>query len=196
MKKLLIIMLIFFITPVYAGALYDGTGSRPIYFSFGFGYAYNNYDDSLTNTLNEIDRIGGYLNVGIYLPVAEQILVGGVFNISFDKLVDSNDAYNYLYVNNGLISGSVLYYPSKIEDGFYFRGDIGLSYAKVNFSDNRDLRKDSLDLGAGFLVGLGYSIPLMSRSLSFDLFVSHRQIFNSENESSSTTFGGGISVMF
>ncbi len=198
MRKLLIMALTVFVlsTPVYAGGFYDTPELRPAYFNIGLGYAYNKYDGEIIEAPDGTDKIAGYLDLGVYVPMNEQMLVGGVFNASFDRLTDSHNSDTYSQMNTYLFGGSVLYYLNRVEEGLYFRGDIGFSYASITFSIDGHEGTGSSDWGMGFLVGAGYQIPFDYMSLGVNLFLSRKQILDDDNEHSATTVGAGLSVMF
>ncbi len=198
MRKLLIMALTVFVlsTPIYAGGFYDVPELRPAYFNIGLGYAYNKYDGKILKEADGTNKIAGYLDLGVYVPMNEQLLIGGIFNLSFDRLTDSNDSDTYLQMNTYLLGGSVLYYLKRVEEGLYFRGDIGFSYASGTISINGHEDSGSSDWGMGFLVGAGYQIPFDYLSLGFNLFLSRKQIFDDDKEASATTVGVGVSLMF
>jgi hypothetical protein len=76
-------------------------------------------------------------------------------------------------------------------DGFFVRGDFGISKAVVSVSVNNVSERASSESGSGYLLGVGYGIPMSSRTrLVFGINTTSRKIDSETFKSTQFTVGG------
>ena len=112
-----------------------------------------------------IDRTELALDMfGFYFPVdvLENSAAGFVINGSTDSLTDTfGNSVNFNTYLYGLSFMSFL--GSEIGDGLFVRGDFGIAKAVVS-STGRFNSSTSSESGTGYLLGVGFGIPLSSQA--------------------------------
>ena len=140
-------------------------------------------------TIPGVDRTKtGYDLFGFYWPHNSHTMMGFVISGSSDRIEDSFG--NYIQVNQNLYGFSTMhFFGREIGDGFYVRGDIGLANASV---DTNFLGTATSDTGTGFLLGMGYALPVSEQSrILFGFSLANKSI-ESENYSTTTFTIGGL----
>ena len=135
-----------------------------------------------------MERSQGAIDMfGFYWPINNHSIGGFVISGSFDRLQDNFD--DYFQINQYLYGASGMhFFGEEIGDGFFLRGDIGFS--KSSFQSNF-LADDESDYGSGYLLGVGYGIPI-SWNTRFLITVtySNKTIEGDNYASSAITVGG------
>lgn len=164
------------------------------YSYWAIGLASHNYSDDMENMIDAaesipgVERSQGAIDMfGFYWPINNHSIGGFVISGSFDRLQDNFD--DYFQINQYLYGASGMhFFGEEIGDGFFLRGDIGFS--KSSFQSNF-LADDESDYGSGYLLGVGYGIPI-SWNTRFLITVtySNKTIEGDNYTSSAITVGG------
>lgn len=164
------------------------------YSYWAIGLASHNYSDDMENMIDAaeskpgMERSQGAIDMfGFYWPINNHSIGGFVISGSFDRLQDNFD--DYFQINQYLYGASGMhFFGEEIGDGFFLRGDIGFS--KSSFQSNF-LADDESDYGSGYLLGVGYGIPI-SWNTRFLITVtySNKTIEGDNYTSSAITVGG------
>ena len=164
------------------------------YSYWAIGLASHNYSDDMENMIDAaesipgVERSQGAIDMfGFYWPINNHSIGGFVISGSFDRLQDNFD--DYFQINQYLYGASGMhFFGEEIGDGFFLRGDIGFS--KSSFQSNF-LADDESDYGSGYLLGVGYGIPI-SWNTRFLITVtySNKTIEGDNYASSAITVGG------
>lgn len=164
------------------------------YSYWAIGLASHNYSDDMENMIDTaesipgVERSQGAIDMfGFYWPINNHSIGGFVISGSFDRLQDNFD--DYFQINQYLYGASGMhFFGEEIGDGFFLRGDIGFS--KSSFQSNF-LADDESDYGSGYLLGVGYGIPI-SWNTRFLITVtySNKTIEGDNYTSSAITVGG------
>ncbi len=143
---------------------------EPWYFKFGLGYVGIKYSSELQNEVETIENVDGVsrssiaIDFGFYFLIDNNSIAGFNINSISDTFEREGkeftiDSYNYAL--------SYMYFPKKVRDGFYFRGDLGISKGVV---DGDGVSKYTTDNGLGYGIGLGYSFELGGTGLMLEIF--------------------------
>jgi opacity protein-like surface antigen len=165
------------------------------YSYWSLGIADHQYEEPLDSTIKSIDAVPGVSRsevavdmLGFYWPVGDQssTIVGFVINGSADRL---DDSYDYIQINHYLYGASVMhFFGQEPGDGFFVRGDFGIAKASVTDSFGYSSTSDS---GTGYLIGIGYGIPMSSDSrLLLSVTSSTRSIEDEDYSAIAFTVGG------
>lgn len=165
------------------------------YTYWGLGLASHEYEEPLESAVNDTEALPGVSRsqvaldlFGFYWPFGNQsqTIAGFVMSGSGDRLEDN---YDYYQINHHLYGASVMHFFGKeIGDGLFVRGDLGI--AKVSVTDSFGYESVS-ENGSGFLLGLGYSIPMSSESrLMFTLSSSNHRVEGHEYNAIAFKVGG------
>lgn len=190
MKKLLLIALLW--CPLQAFA-----AEEDWYFYWSFGFADNKYPENLDTVLDAlesspgVDRMqGGMDMLGFYWPVQDRLNLGFAISGTWDSF---DTPIGDLQYNQYLYAASVMkFFGKEIGDGFFLRGDLGFARATVTADTIFGSYEDASGTGMGFLLGVGYAIPVSEESrvmLSFN--VSNKDI-DGENWSAVSFNIGGL----
>lgn len=175
LKKLLLVIFLSVVIPIQ-NAKAD-VESWYTYWSFGFADV--DYPGDLDTVMEQVDALPGIdrykigLDLfGFYWPLADQkTMMGFVVNVVSDTL--DSAAYDESFSIDSYLYGlsAMKFFGSEIGDGFLLRGDIGLTYAKASYTLGSTTTSDTSDTGMGYLIGVGYGIPVSGQSrviLSFN----------------------------
>lgn len=137
------------------------------YTYWGFGFVGHTYEEPLNSLVEFADGLPGVTRTqtatdlfGFYWPVLQdKTALGFVISGSSDRLdVDSE----YVSISQSLFGASVMhFFGDEIGDGFFLRGDLGVSSLVVDSSFGEPVSSDS---GSGILLGAGYGIPVSGDS--------------------------------
>jgi len=110
--------------------------------------------------------------IRIHFPLNKHWLLG--FGSSLSMMLTTEPGMYYqteiLYMFY-LHTISIHFFPSQIGDGFFFRGDLGLTQTTISFSGE----SETSNMALGFLIGAGYAQPLSDEtSLLFQLSYKYR----------------------
>lgn len=189
MKKILAVILFTIFLPLSASAEVESW-----YTYWAIGLANPDYPGTLNSDINTLDSIPGvnrtktgYDMFGFYWPHQNNDMLGFVVSGASDRLEDSLN--NYIQINQYLYSFSAMrFFGKEIGDGFYVRGDIGLAKANI---DTNFAGSATSNTGTGFLLGLGYAIPVSEQSrFMFGISLSHKSIESESYSATSFTIGG------
>jgi hypothetical protein len=204
MRRFLVltILAIMLSIPVYAGSFDDsssnGENIRDYYFSFGLGTSFNKYNDEPMGDSNA-DKTSIFIDFAFYIPMDEHLLVGATISGAADRFTDPDNSDNFYQVNTYLFGGSALYFLNYIEEGLFFRGDLGFSKMAISYEINGHSDSASTDKwGLGVLAGVGYSMPFETFSLTGNLLFSHKEILDSKQDEdlTVTTVSLSLGVLF
>jgi hypothetical protein len=144
-----------------------GSKNESWYTYWGLGWSRPDYHhQGISDSLSSLKSIPGVSNVGLnldllgfYFPVNyHQTAIGFIWNYVGDRY--SKDGASIQF-NQHLLSFSTMHFLTRnIGDGFFVRGDLGLSRYVVNYDFNRRSETETSSFGWGALAGLGYAIPL------------------------------------
>jgi hypothetical protein len=165
------------------------------YTYWGLGIADHQYEEPFDSEIKSVESFSDVTHaevaldtMGFYWPVGDQssTIVGFAISGSGDRL---DDGYDYIQINHYLYGASVMHFFGREPgDGFFVRGDYGI--AKVSVTDSFD-NYSSSDNGTGYLIGVGYGIPVSSGSrLLISLTSSSRTIEDEEYSTTAFTVGG------
>lgn len=164
------------------------------YTYWAIGVASHDYPSDLEAVIDAAESIPGVersqpaLDIfGFYWPVNNNTTAGFVISGSGDRLQDRFDDYfqinQYLYGLSGMH-----FFGKEIGDGFFVRGDIGIS--KIIYESNF-LPDEESDNGTGYLLGGGFGVPISSSTrILFSLSHSNKTIEGDSYKSTTLTIGG------
>ena len=146
------------------------TSSAPLeswYCNLGLDFTDVSYPSYLNDKIDAMEELPGHdrtrlgIDVGIYFPVSQRMLLGGAISGSADSN-DSDEENTSLDINQYLLGVSGQYYIGRqVGHGFFLRSDVGAAWTAL--SADEEEAEDS-ETGVGFLVGAGYSLPVTSGS--------------------------------
>lgn len=168
------------------------------YWSIGYGdIDYPHSWDDLESFMDEADSMPGIYRshismdiFGFYWPVVDQkTMLGFVINGVSDWLVTDNyqEIYffgEFIYFDDIITIDTFSYglsmmrfFGTELGDGLLLRGDIGLAEYRITYKYGGSEIRETSDMGLGYLVGIGYGIPVFSNShLLFSFNYSNRHI--------------------
>ena len=129
----------------------------------------------------------------------QHLLVGATINAAADRFTDPGNSDNFYQVNTYLFGGSALYFLNYIEEGLFFRGDLGFSKMAMSYEIDGHSESAATDQwGLGVLGGVGYSMPFETFSLTGSLLFSHKEILdsNQSEDLTVTTVSLSLGVLF
>ena len=166
------------------------------YTYWALGSADHDHPGDVEQIFSEAERFRGFDRTelsldmfGFYWPLETNDMIGFIVNGTSDNL--TNPFLQSVSLNTYLYALSYMRFTgTEPGDGFFVRGDFGLAKAAVivdgpGFSDT--LVSES---GHGYLVGIGYAIPLSSQTrIMFGANYTDRQIENDSFKSTQFTIG-------
>ncbi|MBC8210614.1 MAG: hypothetical protein H8E21_06055 [Gammaproteobacteria bacterium] len=166
MKKIII----FVWSVVFVTSTTQVLGSDEDWYSYwSVGISDNTYPSGLQSTFDLAEEIGFdriELSIdafGFYWPIGKDETINGFVvsgtndTISFNGSEFSLKTYLYSY--------SVMhYFGQEPGDGFYLRGDVGFTRGVATTVTSSGTSSSTSDWGNGFLLGVGYGIPVSSGS--------------------------------
>ena len=167
------------------------------YTYWGLGYANNTYPDELQavrydlNDLSGVDHFALALDTfGFYWPRGDGTLVGGIVNGSADVYESSDIELMTLY--NFLYAFSTMHFLTReIGQGLFVRADLGLARQSAEIDIGVAEIEATSDWGTGFLLGVGYGIPVTSGTrLLINANVSFRRVEGDRYTSAGITLNG------
>jgi hypothetical protein len=189
-KKLLLVILL--LCPLQTFAAQEDW-----YTYWSFGFSDNSYPGGWDPVLDAaesqpgIDRTQGAMDIfGFYWPVQDKLNLGFVISGSFDAFsLPGAD----VQVNQYLYGASVMkFFGKEIGDGLFLRGDLGIAKANLTVNTFFGEYTAETDTGVGYLLGVGYGIPVSEESrVLLSLNVSNKDI-DGENWSAVTFNIGGL----
>jgi hypothetical protein len=187
MKKLLFTLLLLFPLQTFAA-------QENWYTYWSIGAADNKYPSNLNATLDfldslpGVDRSQGSIDMfGFYFPRENNLALGFVISGSWDLF---QTPVGDMQINQYLYGFSAMkFFGKEIGDGFFLRGDIGLSKAVVH---DDYYGTSSSDTGLGTLLGAGFGIPISEETrILFGLNVSNKDV-DGDNWTAVTLNIGGL----
>lgn len=138
------------------------------YTFWSFGFANHQYAEPFESAMDRLEALPGVSRteiaidmLGFYWPVGDQskTIAGFVINGSADRL---NDSFDHIQLNQYLYGASIMHFFGREPgDGLFVRGDIGVAKLLLSDSFGTNLTSDS---GSGFVIGIGYGIPVSAES--------------------------------
>ena len=181
--KYLIMILVIVTIPIFAGTSKYGENIKSTYINFSLGGASNGYGNKFIASLKDNDNVehsSTFFDLGIYFPMSTHTLLGAAVTVSSDHFSDTYGGDNYIDYTTSIIGISAIYFSSYIEEGFFYRGDFGLTTLNVSYSDHgEDIEKSNDEFGMGGLVGVGYAFPFTWGTVMINLLFSHKMINHS-----------------
>jgi len=178
MKSLISLIIFIFSITTFANTVYNHNlidkETESWYLMVGLGGSIPYYFDDLKGENNSYEK---YLSInldilGIYLTINENIILGVLGNgtseryekndIVEDILGNKTKKVTELDISAVTIAVSAKYFINKINEGFFLRGDLGISSIVIKTEDKTSLdgeRKEETE-GYGFLLGGGYAYPI------------------------------------
>ncbi|MDH5613318.1 MAG: porin family protein [Gammaproteobacteria bacterium] len=189
MKKLLLAVLL--LCPLQSIA-----AEEDWYTYWSLGFSNNSYPEPLDSDLNAlesspgVDRIQGAIDMlGFYWPIQDKLNLGFVISGSFDAFTTP---VGNMQINQYLYGASVMkFYGRETGDGLFLRGDLGFAKASITADTPIGTITSTSDTGRGFLIGIGYGIPVSEESrllLSFN--ISNKKIEGDDLSTVSFNIGG------
>ncbi len=129
------------------------------YVHLGLGISSINYDNSNYDSYSENDNLTRRMvnvDLGVYVPMNEKLLLGGVMFVEGDRYSDDND--NWVQLNSYIFGISAIYFTKVINDGFFMRGDFGYTDANISTSYGDSEEIDESEKGTGFRLAAGYAL--------------------------------------
>jgi hypothetical protein len=173
--------------------------SRPIeswYGYYGVGFARPSYPGAMQSLADELSAPDGVINAGVAMDAAgvyapyggsTRLLVGGVVNLALDVYADETSS---ITMTQASVSSSALYFTSRIGEGPFVRGDVGL--AAVSIANELEEGIES-PVGVGVLAGAGYAMPLSNGTgLMLNVNYSARMI----DGETFGAFGATVGILF
>lgn len=189
-KKLLLVVLL--LCPLQTFAAQEDW-----YTYWSFGFSDNSYPRGWNLVLDvaeaqpKFDQVQGAIDMlGFYWPVQDKLNLGFVISGSFDAFsIPGAD----VQVNQYLYGASVMkFFGKEIGDGLFLRGDLGIAKASLSVTTYFGEYTAETDTGVGYLLGVGYGIPVSEESrVLLSLNVSNKDI-NGDNWSAVTFNIGGL----
>jgi opacity protein-like surface antigen len=164
------------------------------YTYWAIGFADHDYPGELdavidiADSLPGVDRTEtGYDMLGFYWPYNNNTMMGFVISGSSDRLEDSSG--DYIQINQYLYGFSAMHFLGReIGDGFYLRGDAGITKINLDSNFGNDLNSDN---GTGFLFGIGYAWPVSEQSrILLGLNMSSKSVEGDTYNSTTFVIGG------
>ena len=128
----------------------------------GVGYAGVSYPGAMQQSIDRFRAISGASNYtgaiewGVYVPMGNRMLVGDMNTAAIDYFNDGSFTATMTQLSS---SASALYFATgTIGNGFFVRGDLGLSYLAASNSEGFNAKSE---LGVGALAGVGYAVPVL-----------------------------------
>ncbi len=190
MKKLLLIVLL--LCPLQTFAEEENW-----YTYWSFGFSNNNYPgdlDYLLDTLEAqpgVDRAEIAIDMlGFYWPLKEKMILGFVISGSTDVF---NTPVGDVQINQRLLGASIMkFFGKETGDGLFVRGDLGFAEADITTDTALGTLTATSDTGLGFLLGVGYGIPVSEDSrVLLSINISSKDI-EGDNWSAVTFNVGGL----
>ena len=190
MKKLLLVALLLCPLQTFAE-------EEDWYTYWSFGFSNNNYPgdlDSLLDTLEAqpgVDRAEIAIDMlGFYWPLKEKMILGFVISGSTDVF---NTPVGDVQINQRLLGASIMkFFGKETGDGLFVRGDLGFAEADITTDTAVGTLTATSDTGLGFLLGVGYGIPVSEQSrVLLSINVSNKDI-EGDNWSAVTFNVGGL----
>jgi opacity protein-like surface antigen len=187
MKKLLLLLVL--LCPLQSFAAQEDW-----YAYWSIGGAANHYPGNLDSFLESIDSLPGVDRtqgsidmLGFYWPMPNKLSLGFVISGSWDNF---QTPFGDVQYNQYLYGASAMkFFGKEIGDGFFLRGDVGFAKGVL---DAGYYGTSTSDTGLGFLLGLGYGIPVSEDSrVLLGINVSNKDI-NDETVSAVTFNVGGL----
>jgi hypothetical protein len=196
MKKMIVILS--FLCVLLPSALFAEVESWYVY--MGLGYSSTSYSGVMDDYTSAYYMDKNYsLNwdmVHFYFPVNNNFIIGPALNFVGDSYKDNyyNETvsiYQYFF------GPSCMYFFGKeIGDGFFLRGELGLSRMVISSSDSSETSGSNWGNGYGFLAGIGYGLPVSEGTrLLFTLSYSYKHSTSTDDyalNSSSINFTFGV----
>ena len=162
MKKLLLLVLL--LCPLQAFA-----EEEDWYTYWSFGFSNNNYPGGLDSALDTLEAQPGVDRVeiaidmfGFYWPLQDKMILGFVISGTGDAFTTP---VGDMQVNQYLYGASVMkFFGKEIGDGLFLRGDLGFAKAEITTDTAYGTLTATSDTGMGFLLGVGYGIPVSEES--------------------------------
>lgn len=118
------------------------------------------------------DRTSVLIDLGLYFPLSNQLLLGGSLTADIDHLELFDYDYEWEEWTTTLTSVSALYFFDRINRGLFVRGDIGFSRASYTNDQDMELETKDEQNGFGYRLGVGFSLSL-SKGWSMNATLSH-----------------------
>ena len=139
------------------------------YTYWSFGFSNNNYPGALESDLNTLEAQPGVDRAeiaidmfGFYWPVKDKMNLGFVISGSTDAF---DTPVGDMQINQYLYGASIMkFFGKEIGDGLFLRGDLGLAKASISTDTAYGTLTSTSDTGLGFLLGVGYGIPVSEES--------------------------------
>lgn len=175
------------------------------YTYWALGGASIDYDPDTNRIMEEAESIPGVSRtkisldlLGFYWPLKDnRTMVGFVANATSDSVTDG---VTTLTISQNLFGLSGMrFFGSEIGDGLFMRGDVGFANATVkaertgcNSNGCYTLSaQDSSDTGFGYLLGIGYGLPISSGTrILLNLNFADRDIEGQHTQTVGFTIGG------
>jgi hypothetical protein len=189
-KKLLLVALLFYPLQSFAA-------QEDWYTYWSFGFSNNEYPGWLDSSLDAleslpgVDRTQGAMDMfGFYWPLENKLNVGFVISGSWDAFETPLGDLQY---NQYLYGASVMkFFGKEIGDGLFLRGDLGVAKATEHADTVFGSYEGASDTGLGYLLGVGYGIPVSEESrVLLSMNISNKDI-DGENWSAVTFNIGGL----
>lgn len=191
MKKLLFVFLAIFV--IVPKTVFADIESWYSYWAIGLAsHDYPNDVDAMIDaaeSISGVERSQGAIDMfGFYWPIDNKTIGGLVISGSFDRLTDNFD--DYFQINQYLYGASGMHFFGKeIGDGFFMRGDIGFSQSSF---ESNFLPDDESDYGRGYLLGIGYGIPISWNTRFIVSFNYSNNTIEGDNYTSTSINVGGL----
>ncbi|WP_455217885.1 outer membrane beta-barrel protein [Kaarinaea lacus] len=169
------------------------------YVYWALGFANHNHPSEVDSYIDDAESIPGVDRaqfgidaIGFYWPVIDKnTMAGFAISGSADSLRDKDD--DYVQFNQYLFGASGMhFFGSEIGDGFFVRGDFGLASVITSSSFSVPNEIDKNDSGIGYLVGVGFSIPVSSDSRVMISFDFSSKFIDGDNYRTTTFKIGGL----
>ncbi len=169
------------------------------YLQFGLGVSSFEYSTEAQAVVDELNSISGISKVGInldlfgfYFPVNNhKTLIGGMISAAAERWSGNGGS---LQINQYLFGSSVQHFFGRnIGDGFFIRGDLGVSYFDVDLDTTTLKATERSSAGLGLLLGGGYAIPISTETrLMLNLNLAYR----SAGDDDSSTVNLNVGFLF
>ena len=162
------------------------------YINLGLGFSGTSYNSNYVETLKDVNYGGDsiFVDFGIYFPINDHFLFGGALTVVNDSF-DDDSKYKYTDINytTSLLGISSIYFQNYMEEGFFVRGDLGLTSLTVTYNDDTNdfyTKEDRTndEMGLGFVLGIGYAVPLNLITVTTSLLYSYKSINDSTHNKS------------
>jgi hypothetical protein len=126
---------------------------------------------------------------GFYFPLGQNAMLGGILN-SRGGLSEENNGIT-TKVSSWTFGPSFMYFFGRnIGDGWFVRGDIGVTWAKFKVEDIVNTAVDDDQEGFGLLGGAGYALPVSKETrLLFNIYLTYRNVKDMSAVSTIFSFG-------